>query len=112
MGQTRVLFGQSEADFDSFHSQELAAHEVTNGTMVLIGVWNALSTTRTVLGDDMPQGAEAARLQKELRKLIQQGFEARTRLGVREGVHMFAERRYEYAEHVHNTFKACEGIDD
>lgn len=50
-----------------------------------IGLWNGLSTARTVLDDTMPMAEDAERVQKELRAALEAAEEGLRALGERDG---------------------------
>jgi hypothetical protein len=52
--------------------------------MQLIIVWNALKTSRNVLGADMPMAEEAQKYETRVKKILMQGVEAMDKLTMRE----------------------------
>jgi hypothetical protein len=51
----------------------------------LIVVWNALKTSRNVLGADMPMAEEAQKYETRVKEVLMQGVEATDKLMSREG---------------------------
>jgi hypothetical protein len=52
--------------------------------MQLIIVWNALKTSRNVLGADMPMAEEAQKYETRVEEILMQGVEAINKLTMRE----------------------------
>jgi hypothetical protein len=51
----------------------------------LVHVWNALKTSRKVLGSDMPQAQEAQRFESRAEQILKEGVETADRLRTRNG---------------------------
>ncbi len=57
-------------------------------TFELLVIWNALKTSKAVLGSDMPLAAEAAEYEAKIKELLDEGLEALTKLQRRDGVEL------------------------
>lgn len=79
-----------------------------NRLCALIPVWNALSSARTVLDNDMPMADDAQRVQRHLREVLQKGVDAMDRLRIREGKELAGSDSDGYVGYVRRAIKACE----
>ncbi|KAJ8111963.1 hypothetical protein OPT61_g5567 [Boeremia exigua] len=77
---------KTDADFKTKKEQLVALNEYCQGLFESLVVWNALKTSRAVLGADMPLAAEAAEYDGRSKKVLDEGLEAVPKLQQRHGV--------------------------
>jgi hypothetical protein len=71
---------KTEADFKAKNSQTDALNQYCQGLFELLTIWNALKTSRTVLGADMPLATEAAEFENKIKSVLDTSVDALPRL--------------------------------
>ncbi|KAJ4993588.1 hypothetical protein SVAN01_01136 [Stagonosporopsis vannaccii] len=74
------LATKTEADFKNTIGQAAALNAYCEGLLESLIIWNALKTSKAVLGADMPLAAEAAEHEARHKNVLDQGLEALPRL--------------------------------
>ena len=79
---------KTEKDFHgrSYQTDALNAH--CEGLFELVAIWNALKTSKAVLGAEMPLAVEAAEYESRIKKVLDEGLDALPKLQNREGVEL------------------------
>ncbi|KAF2629248.1 hypothetical protein BU25DRAFT_364303 [Macroventuria anomochaeta] len=95
---------KTEADFKNKNGQTDAVNVYCQGLFELLTIWNALKTSRTVLGAEMPLAAEAAEYESRIKKVLDEGVEAVPTLQKRGGV----ELRSQYPAYVREQLQKCQ----
>ncbi|KAF1945257.1 hypothetical protein EJ02DRAFT_396449, partial [Clathrospora elynae] len=76
---------QTTADFGTVGKQLIFVSRYCHDLFQLTIVWNALKTSRKVLGADMPMAEEAQQFETRVEEVLMLGFEAVDKLKLREG---------------------------
>lgn len=71
-------------------------------------MWNGLSAARTVLDADMPMAADAERVQRQLRDVLQKGEDCLERLRIRKGEAISNEHPSSFVGYIKSAVRACE----
>lgn len=102
----------TQDDFSKPYQQAGALAALHDKLCILLPIWNALSTARTVLDADMPMADDAEHIQRQLRALLQEGELAAERLSLRDGKELSSADADGYAGYVKNAIRACEEEDE
>lgn len=95
---------KTEADFQNKIDQREALNAYCEGLVESLVVWNALKTSRAVLGADMPLAAEAAEYEARLKKVLDESVEAVPRLHMRGD----AQLRTAYPVYIKKQLEKCQ----
>lgn len=80
------LSKQTEADYQRVYKQHTALNDIGQELFQLIPIWNALKTSRAILGPDMPLAEEAAAFEDKSKTTLYNGLDALLGLEKRDGV--------------------------
>lgn len=94
---------KAEADYKSLKSQTDAINQHCQGLFELLVIWNALNTSRTVLGAEMPLATEAAEFEDKTKTVLRGGVEVIPKLRNRDGV----EVRSMYPRYLTEQMQKC-----
>lgn len=78
-----ALTKRTEADFKHRSLQTNFVNYLSRGLFELLIIWNALKTSKAVLGADMPLAAEAAEYESRVKKVLDEGLDAAIKLQTR-----------------------------
>ncbi len=79
---------KTSADFSNGSDHAFALHKQCDDILRYIVVWDALKTSRTVLGADMPLADEAQAYEQRCKQLIDNAVKSLDNMGSRNGVPM------------------------
>lgn len=79
---------KSEADFSNKSAQTFTLNQHGGGLIEVLVIWNALKTSKAVLGAEMPLAAEAAEFESKTKRILDEGIAALPKLQQRGGVEM------------------------
>ncbi|KAJ4344200.1 hypothetical protein N0V95_006240 [Ascochyta clinopodiicola] len=99
--RTFVSNAKTEADFTSKHAQTDALNHYCQDLFEALTIWNALKTSKSVLGADMPLATEAAEFENKFKTAVFAGVEGLPRLHNRDGLEM----RSQYPAYLRNQLK-------
>lgn len=99
-----ALAKQTEADFKGKGSQTDGLNGYCQGLFELTTIWNALKTSKAVLGADMPLAAEAAEYESKIKKVLDESVQAMPKLQTRGGV----ELKSQYPAYIRKQLQKCQ----
>lgn len=95
---------KTEADFKNNVEQAAAVNAYCAGLAESLVIWNALKTSKAVLGADMPLAEEAAQYEARIKEVLDQSLEAVPRLQQRGGVAL----RSGYPAYIKEQLSKCQ----
>lgn len=95
---------KSEADYTNKTAQTAALVEYCGGLAELIIVWNALKTSRAVLGAEMPLATEAAEHESRIKKVLDEANQVLSKLQQKGGVQL----RSKYPAYITEQLQKCQ----
>jgi hypothetical protein len=104
IARVSLLAKQTEADFKNKTVQTDALNQYCQGLFETMVVWNALKTSKAVLGADMPLAAEAAEYESRAKQVLDESAQALPKLRTRAGEEM----RSNYPVYIQEQIKKCE----
>ncbi|KZM19114.1 uncharacterized protein EKO05_0010193 [Ascochyta rabiei] len=96
-----VSNARTEADFKNKSTQTLALNDCCEDLFELLTIWNALKTSKSVLGADMPLATEAAEFEDRIKTAVLAGIEGLPKLQSRDGVDL----RSSYPAYIRDQLK-------
>jgi hypothetical protein len=94
---------KTEADFKNKTIQVAALNKHCEELFELLAVWNALKTSKQVLGADMPLAEEAANFEDKIKPVLFEGLEAVAKLQKRDGL----ELRSTFPAYIREQLRRC-----
>jgi hypothetical protein len=94
---------KSATDFPNKPRQLLFITDYSYELLQLMVVWNALKTSRNVLGADMPMAEEAQKFEARVEEVLMQGVQALDQLVMREGEKL----RFNLADYIKDGIEKC-----
>jgi len=98
-----LLAKQTEPDFKNKRDQTEALNQYCEGLFETMAIWNALKTSKAVLGADMPLAAEAAGYESRAKQVLDESAQALLKLRSRAG----EEIKSAYPVYVQEQIKKC-----
>ena len=95
---------QTESDFKNKRDQTSALNEYCEGLFETMVIWNALRTSKAVLGADMPLTAEAAEYESRAKQVLDESAQTLPKLRTRAG----EELKSIYPAYVQEQIKNCQ----
>ncbi|KAF9691456.1 hypothetical protein EKO04_010872 [Ascochyta lentis] len=94
---------KTEADFKNKFTQTSALIQACDELFELLAIWNALKTSRSVLGAEMPLPSEAAEYEDKIKTALFTGVDGISKLQTRDGL----ELRSLYPAYIQDQLKRC-----
>ncbi|KAJ4373566.1 hypothetical protein N0V86_007708 [Didymella sp. IMI 355093] len=98
------LARQTETDFKGKVAQTNGLNQYCQGLFESMVIWNALKTSKAVLGADMPLAAEAAEYESRAKQVLDESVQALPKLQTRSG----EEIRSQYPAYIQEQIKKCQ----
>jgi hypothetical protein len=98
------LAKQTETDFKGKVAQTNGLNQYCQGLFESMVIWNALKTSKAVLGADMPLAAEAAEYESRAKQVLDESVQALPKLQTRSG----KEIRSNYPAYIQEQIKKCQ----
>lgn len=95
---------KTEADYKGKTNQTDAVNAFCNGLFELLTIWNALKTSKSVLGADMPLAADAAGFEDKIKTVLFSGVDALPKLHLRDGL----ELRTSFPAYIRDQMSRCQ----
>ncbi|KAF1925008.1 uncharacterized protein M421DRAFT_70992 [Didymella exigua CBS 183.55] len=99
-----ALAKKTEADFKGKKTQTESLNQYCQGLFESMVIWNALKTSKVVLGADMPLAAEAAEYQSRAKQVLDESVQALPKLQMRDGL----ELKSQYPAYIREQVQKCQ----
>lgn len=99
-----LLAKRTESEFQNKSSQTAALNQYCQGLFEITAIWNALKTSKAVLGADMPLAAVAAEYESRAKQVLDESAQALPKLQTRAGEQL----RSDYPAYIQEQIMKCQ----